>query len=452
MNFVLWTIVFHPVLMLTTGDYNRRSVQRLMMTNNQVSSAVVKSAGLRPGGYEHLPRFNLLNSTAVNRFMDPDATRPITTGLVIYRCSCGNEFQVDPAIGGACASCSKRVTPKALGHDLGQTMTILDGSFELNQTKIRGELDQSTQVDHAHDRQSDEDPEILIGEQYGHFELVSTLGRGGMGQVYRALDTSLQRYVAVKILRSGIGTNRGSSRSSESEVDKLLQEAVSQARVTHPNIVTIYYVGKQDDDPFLAMELVNGKPLCQRIEEGDIPFSEIAEVALQICDALKYSYELDIVHGDIKPSNVLLQTTGHAKLSDFGMARRVSKSDERASGGTPNYIAPELLRGETPSIQSDMYALGVTLYEMSFGESPVELTGRTVPEWLTILDNSQLEFPTAWPDHLPEDWRALLKRLLAKDPSREISKLRRVDRDTDPTSARIASSGQGLSKNRCGNV
>jgi uncharacterized RDD family membrane protein YckC len=99
------------------------------------------------------------------------------------------------------------------------------------------------------------------------------------------------------------------------------------------------------------------------------------------------------------------------------MARRVSLSDKQAAGGTPNYIAPELLRGEKPSIQSDMYALGVTMYEMSFGELPVSLTGVSVPEWLTILDESKITFPAPWPDHLPDAWRSLLARLLDKDPS-----------------------------------
>ncbi len=351
--------------------------------------------------------------------MDPDATRPMPSSTVIYRCACGAELNLDPATGGACTNCNKTITSKALGHELALTMTIDEGRLELDQTQHRGELGKTATVRTMLPSElfEDEDAEVLIGEQFGHFELVSTLGRGGMGQVYLALDTSLQRYVAVKLLRSGIGTNRGMSKSSDQEVDKLLQEAVSQARVTHPNIVTIYYVGKQDGDPFLAMELINGKPLNDRIAEGVPAFNETAEIALQICEALKYSYELDIVHGDIKPSNVLLQHNGLAKLSDFGMARRISDSDDQAVGGTPNYIAPELLRGEKPSIQSDMYALGVTLYEMSFGELPVSLTGKTTPQWLAILDASQITFPVPWPDHLPEAWREFLAKMLAKEPA-----------------------------------
>ena len=355
--------------------------------------------------------------------MDPNVTRPIPPQKVLYRCSCGKDLELDPVVGGQCDHCEKQISPKALGHALAMTITLHDGSFVLDQP--RQSADTAIQNTVAMTKQDDavvaEDPEIMIGEKFGHFEIISTLGHGGMGQVYRALDTSLQRYVAVKLLRSGIGISREEtepgSRSSDKEVDKLLQEAVSQARVTHPNIVTIYYVGKQDGDPFLAMELVNGVPLNDRIASGEMPFSEIAQIAAQICEALKFSYELDIIHGDIKPSNVLLQFNGIAKLSDFGMARRVSGDSDSSIGGTPNYIAPELLRGDKPSIQSDVYALGVTIYEMSFGELPVTLTGQTIPEWVKIHETSQLNFPTPWPGRLPESWRDVLTKMLDKEPA-----------------------------------
>lgn len=358
--------------------------------------------------------------------MDPNVTRPISPQKVLYRCSCGQDLELDPVIGGRCANCEKQISPKALGHALAMTMTIHEGSFVLDQPRNQPEQADTALQNTIDNRQSQvdpgsEDPEIMIGERFGHFEIISTLGHGGMGQVYRALDTSLQRYVAVKLLRSGIGSSREetkiASRSSDKEVDKLLQEAVSQARVTHPNIVTIYYVGKQDGDPFLAMELVNGLPLNDRITAGEIEFGEISNIAAQIAEALKFSYELDIIHGDIKPSNVLLQFNGMAKLSDFGMARRVSGETDNSIGGTPNYIAPELLRGEKPSIESDIYALGVTLYEMSFGELPVTLTGTTIPQWVEIHETSELMFPTPWPDRLPESWREVLAKMLSKDPA-----------------------------------
>ena len=253
----------------------------------------------------------------------------------------------------------------------------------------------------------------MIGRQLGHFKIVDPLGKGGMGHVFRALDTSLRRYVAVKVLRSGMGATQKAS--SDREIELLLQEAVAQARVTHPNIVTIYYVGKHEEDPFLAMELVHGKTVAELIEEGPMAYSKLHSIAEQMTEALKFSHELDIIHGDIKPSNILVQPNGVAKLSDFGMARRASKSEEGSTGGTPNYLAPELMAGEPISIQSDMYALGVTLFEMTFERLPVSVTGSTVEQWLAS-HHQPIEFPLPWPEHLAEGWRDVLLRLLDRNP------------------------------------
>lgn len=325
---------------------------------------------------------------------------------------------LDPSIGGVCKKCSQTVSPKLLGQELGMTLTLDDGSFRLDQTSPGEQTDGpgTTNTQLVLDPSEPESPELLNGEMFGHFKVISPLGRGGMGQVYLALDTSLQRYVAVKVLRSGIGESASIPRSYDYEVDKLLQEAISQARVTHPNIVTIYYVGKRDGNPFLAMELVNGEPLSQRVTTGKMPFDQIAPVALDITNALKFSYDLDIIHGDIKPSNVLLTKLGTAKLSDFGMARSASDDSDISIGGTPNYIAPELLTGGKPSLQSDIYALGVTFYEMTFGKLPVALTGRTIPKWIEIHESSKIVFPTPWPSSLPELWKSVLHKMLAKDP------------------------------------
>lgn len=349
--------------------------------------------------------------------MKNNATQQTTTGeTVLYRCACGDTVRVDRQQGADCNSCGRRISPKVLQHDLAKTMTMVLGA----------------DPDHGDSEflAADFDADELIGQKFGHFEIVRALGRGGQGHVYQALDTSLQRYVAVKLLRGGTGT------PDERDVETLLQEAVSQARVEHPNIVTIYYVGKQDGVPFFAMELVNGPSMSERISEGTLPFRQISQVARQITQALEFSFGLDIIHGDIKPPNILLQPNGLAKLSDFGMARRLSGSKKDRIGGTPNYLAPELLEGAEPSIQSDMYALGVTLYEMTFGKLPVQLTGSTIDEWRETHSTAKVHFPAPWPDHLPDEWLNTLRQLLARDPKDRFASYEELLEDLDETRSR----------------
>jgi serine/threonine protein kinase len=360
------------------------------------------------------PFFN----TAPIPTMGTNETRRLSDRSVLYHCACGERIVVDPSVGGLCSNCDRSVSPTLLEQDLGVTVSLNEQELGHDNTLLGGiSADGFSVVTGDEGTSEPTSPEKLTGRTFGHFKLVSSLGHGGMGLVYRAFDTSLKRYVAVKLLRSGIGGANSVARSSDEEVDKLLQEAISQARVAHPNIVTIYYVGKQDGNPFLAMELVNGEPLSQRMSSVEMPFDQIAPIALEITNALKYSYDLDIIHGDIKPSNVLITKTGTAKLSDFGMARSASGDTNKMIGGTPNYLAPELLIGQLPSIETDIYALGVTFFEMTFGKPPFTLTGRAIPDWIEIHETSDLVFPTPWPGRLPEIWKSVLTKMLAKEPS-----------------------------------
>lgn len=345
--------------------------------------------------------------------MPKDDTSNQPKRSVIYHCTCGNQLVLNPSIGGPCQTCERNISPKLLNQDLGITVPIEVTHNQPDSTIEKGLSSDSFTVVPPIESEEQIHAEKLCGSMFGHFQLVSPLGKGGVGLIYRAFDTSLKRYVAVKLLRSGIGDGAA---SSDKEVEKLVQEAISQARFTHPNIVTIYYVGQEDETPFLAMELVNGEPLSQRTESQSMPFVDLARVALDVITALNYAFELDIIHGDIKPSNLLIAKNGTAKLSDFGMARSASSNSDRLAGGTPNYISPELLGGEIPTIQSDIYALGVTFYELTFCELPVSLKGNHVPDWIEAHENKKLEFPTPWPQHIPEAWRAILKKMLSKDP------------------------------------
>lgn len=331
--------------------------------------------------------------------MSLDVTRPLESNHEYwYRCLCGNEVPIKPEAGGTCGQCGRHITPEKCRHDSALAITLNQvRSLQTNATRLDAEHSSTVQ---------------WIGRRMGHFEIIEPLGQGGMGQVYRALDHALQRYVALKVLR------RGKSGLDEKQIDLLLQEAIAQARVNHPNVATIYHVSRDEGDPFLAMELVDGGTLAARIREGPVPFSEIALMASQIVEALHVSLQFDIIHGDIKPNNLLMKKSGDVKLSDFGMARSASKGeDDSELGGTPNYLAPELLQGGPPSVQSDMYALGVTLFELTFGRIPVALSGTTFREWIEAHENSVLEFPNPWPEHIPLGWRDMLHRLLAKSPA-----------------------------------
>src|SRR5205823_2027653 len=151
-----------------------------------------------------------------------------------------------------------------------------------------------------------------------------------------ALDESLQRYVALRVIRDG---NRRLD-------DRLIQEARAQARVNHPHVVHIYYVGHTGEYPFFAMELVKGPTLSQRLQQGPLRFADVVRVALQAVSALEQAIRFDIVHGDIKPGNILEADPQTIKISDFGLARRVAEGDEGSGiSGTPEYMAPERVRG-----------------------------------------------------------------------------------------------------------
>jgi len=314
--------------------------------------------------------------------------------LVSYRCPCGEEFRVSANDGGECPECDRRVSSAALQDLVSSTVSF---------------------IEHEHftaPALSEADP--WIGRQLGHFKIIERLGGGGMGAVYRALDCSLQRYVAVKLIRSN-SNESPNGRKTQS----LLQEAVAQARVHHPNVVTIYYVSQDQETPFLAMELMNGT-ITAILGRGNLSFSTVVDIAIQVTQALKASYQLDIIHGDIKPSNLLIDRLGTVKLSDFGLARRTNEQDEEQQGlrGTPNYLSPALMSGHKPNMHSDMYALGITFYELTFGKPPQILEGTSVQKWLNERSQLVLLAPHSGMHEIPRDWLPILNRLLESDPKK----------------------------------
>jgi serine/threonine protein kinase/tetratricopeptide (TPR) repeat protein len=238
--------------------------------------------------------------------------------------------------------------------------------------------------------------ELSPGEVIGRFELVRELGRGGFSVVYEARDRELGRSVAFKAVRPGRAEPGG---------DQLQREAEAIARLAHPNLVTLYDVGRCEQGPYLVLELLRGSTLERRLELGPLPLAEALRVGAEVARGLAHAHAGGVVHRDLKPSNVFLCDRGPVKVLDFGMAHAFGR--QRVSGGTPAYMAPEQWRGAPEDERTDVFALGVMLYQMLSGELPFGSGGKA------------LEGPAGAPDLvLPEapGLAELVGRMLAKDP------------------------------------
>lgn len=207
----------------------------------------------------------------------------------------------------------------------------------------------------------------LLGNRY---EIIEKIGNGGMATVYKATDKVLKRYVAVKILRDEFTTD-------EEFIKRFEVEAQSAARLTHPNIVSIFDVGVEGNLYYIVMELIQGKTLKEIIikERGPLPWKWSINVAIQIASALEMAHRNNIIHRDIKPHNIIITEDGIAKVTDFGIAKAVSNSTITAFGttiGSVHYFSPEHARGGFTDAKSDLYSLGVVMYEMVTGKVPFD--------------------------------------------------------------------------------
>jgi len=274
---------------------------------------------------------------------------------------------------------------------------------------------------------------ITIGTQVGSYQITAMLGKGGMGEVYRATDTRLGREVAIKF-------------SAEQFSERFEREARAVAALNHPNICTLHDVGSN----YLVMELVDGVTLTERIAKAPIPVDEAVDIARQIADALEAAHAKGIVHRDIKSGNVMITGRRHVKVLDFGLAKltadaysqkTITENSLTAMGvivGTPLYLSPEVLQGDHADVRSDIWALGIVLYEMITGQLPF-----TGPTTLAVASAILHEAVPSLPASVPPSLSSVVERCLIKRPEDRYQRASEVRNALESVQSSLVTSAKG---------
>jgi TolB-like protein len=264
---------------------------------------------------------------------------------------------------------------------------------------------------------------LLIGRTLSHYQILGKLGEGGMGEVWKARDTQLDRQVALKVLRTG-------SPLDPTARARLLREARTASKLNHPHVCTIYEVGESDDQAYIAMELVEGQTLSARLTAGTLPVGQALRFGIQLADALDHAHARGVIHRDFKSANIIITPEERVKVLDFGLAKRFSQMTGEESvtltqesltspgtvAGTLAYMAPEQLRGERADSRSDIWSLGVVLYEMASGVRPFQ--GKTTYELSSsILHESPPPLQERAGGKMLAALRAVVEKCLAKEPA-----------------------------------
>jgi len=310
----------------------------------------------------------------------------------------------------------------------------------------------------------DEQPGPILGKHIGHYEVLSLLGRGGMGEVFLAQDASLGRKVALKLLRSDFTR-------IEERLRRFRQEARAASALNHPNILTIHEIGHDGSLHFMATEYVEGETLRQHLSRARITVGQTLDVGVQVASALAAAHQAGIIHRDIKPENIMLRTDGNVKVLDFGLAKLTDPKTietaaptrpqvETAPGvvmGTFSYMSPEQARGLAVDTRTDIWSLGVMIYEMAAGRQPFE--GETASDVMSlILQKEPPPLAYSWPE-VPAELERIVRKALRKDREeryqtvkdllidlrnlrKELELSAEMERSAPPMTGRAMSSGQ----------
>jgi len=262
---------------------------------------------------------------------------------------------------------------------------------------------------------------VAISEYISHYRVVRKLGEGGMGEVYLASDTRLERWVALKILPAAVC-------SDPDRLARFSREARAAAAINHPKVAHIYEIGDAEGVTFIAMEYVEGEPLERKISSGGLVHSKVIDIAVQLADALDAAHSRGIVHRDIKPSNIIIDPRGQVKILDFGLARFAGQTPGGSSSelatlsqtrpgvlmGTPTHMSPEQALGRDVDQRTDIFSFGVVLYQMLTGRLP--FAGPTVIETINLIINHRPEPMTRAEGTVSPEVERLVLKCLEKDP------------------------------------
>ena len=266
----------------------------------------------------------------------------------------------------------------------------------------------------------------MLPDRIGRYEIISALGRGAMGVVYKARDPVLDRTVAIKTLNLSL---------SEAELGeyeaRFYQEAKATGRISHPNIVSLFDVGRSENHAYMAMEYLEGQELRQILDSGKpLGMDRIINIAEQVALGLAYAHEHHIVHRDIKPSNIMILKSGTAKITDFGIAMMPSSAVKTMTGmvmGSPQYMSPEQVTGKSVDYRADIFSLGVVLYEMLTGIPP--FTGENVHAIMFQIMNHNPPAPSSINPKSPRILDYIVAKAIAKNPEQRYQSAREIADD-----------------------